>query len=1649
MSKFKRHLKAGLLLVVAAAFALNCARSSKTKFAQNMENDAGKPAPTYEEWVALVGQDKTDQLYAGIGQDSLNLLQYGIGQSNMVQLINTITDSAKLIALIGNDYTGGTGPGARTGIGAIITLYLLKAVDTQMLTNKSAFLNFAVVQPPTNNDTISKLASVINTGTPTVADVNGKLVDMFGAAGFNVPRSLTSGTAIVDRLAKVVAHVDSTSSIATKVNTILAGLSATEVTGKLAPMIANVSSGDKLVEVLETSSAADMIFVLANATGVTAPNITAKMVPLVNQVTDCTKLGYVITQVGAATNLPTLVNMINNVTNPARMGDLINNIENPTAYTTIQGLVAPNNWAGGSQTWGVPTKANPYATAGAGAAITVTMAGGVITGFTGLPSGANYHADVTVTNAWPGCASAPVLHPILTAGQITSITIANNGGSGCTTATGTAITLNDPTNTSGIARLVTMINGIAPAANYYKLLALIDTVQDMNKLVMLIQDVQNTADVIEILNALGGEVGGGACAGATVVLTGGGFTTAATASPFVNAANNIAYVYLTNSGGTGYSSAPAVSFTPVGCNAVITGSATVVSGAVTQISINNAAFGNGVSNMSQLLENVAIANLPRLRQVLDGQRTFDNTGTQSPASTNYTYLNKMTALLTNLDQQLDGPLKVTQLLNGVTTTDKIIDLVYQVTVTTNLSSIINGIFGSSLGVGCSDSATSVYTAPGPGANGCVDLNATVPNGSGFIWGNRNNSVNTLVYVVQNVSSTANLVAMINGASPAQMKDLINHVATGSQVEDAAVGGGAANTATLSAAGMKLVKIIDYPGLNPHDLSFVVNNVSALIKMAKLVNFMSIGQTVSGSPGLNTAGAGKIGDLLVRVSGTTNCWSANDGIVTVTVTAGGTGYTAAPLVSFTGGGTNAVGVATVNSAGAVTAINLANDGSGYTAPTVTITPTVGGAGATATATVGSCGTTRGLQQNTGTNPLSNIGKGKIVNMVDYIAGASHDAALTQLAYVINNINNAQKLGDLINRVPRSSNVVALLNAVTDANNNTSTTDLVTLMNGIPTADTHKLTSLIAKLGGAIETPTDTLPQMDQDLIAQLMAPYASLVQSGTVTISNASPAVVTYTAHGLATNQQIIFRTTGTLPTGVVPGQAYFITVIDANTFNISSSRGGTFVNTSSAGAGVHTGVVHAPTSTSGVGPALMTILMGSLSTTNGTAATGYGGAPAIGALNFGGGTGATAVATIGTGQVTRITLSNAGDCSVLPTVSLSGGGFTTAATIAAQWMPVAANGANSNQAIKALYITDGGAGYTSAPTVSFSGGTCAPAPAATAAINGLSYIEVTAAGTNYTVNGTPTISTGDATATAIVSGGLNAASITSLFGGSGGYIVNDRCPITGAGGSGGVLTVTGVTGTNGISTFSVFAAGQDYQNGEVISIGGAARAYANVNASGTITGYTVYHTGCGYTAPGLVTVTVEGCTGTAPVPGAVTIANGGITAIATGTAGTLCPRNPRVIIRGVHADGASATVGPVVGGTVTAITLSPAAESLAALLANTEKAPLYDAITYNNNFPNISAREAMVRLLHHGVYYSVGAVPGALPGIGPAHLGANVVSNLQGPGLGNVIQMLNNDGTTLENLDVLLGCGDRVEYAAIAPLTSNDFEATCNAHAYW
>lgn len=83
------------------------------------------------------------------------------------------------------------------------------------------------------------------------------------------------------------------------------------------------------------------------------------------------------------------------------------------------------------------------------------------------------------------------------------------------------------------------------------------------------------------------------------------------------------------------------------------------------------------------------------------------------------------------------------------------------------------------------------------------------------------------------------------------------------------------------------------------------------------------------------------------------------------------------------------------------------------------------------------------------------------------------------------------------------------------------------------------------------------------------------KSSTVTISNASPAVVTWTAHDLKADQEVKFTTTGALPNPLVAGTTYYVISagLAANTFQISATMGGAAINTTSAGSGTHTGII--------------------------------------------------------------------------------------------------------------------------------------------------------------------------------------------------------------------------------------------------------------------------------------------------------------------------------------------------------------------------------------------------------------------------------------------------------------------------------------------
>lgn len=81
-------------------------------------------------------------------------------------------------------------------------------------------------------------------------------------------------------------------------------------------------------------------------------------------------------------------------------------------------------------------------------------------------------------------------------------------------------------------------------------------------------------------------------------------------------------------------------------------------------------------------------------------------------------------------------------------------------------------------------------------------------------------------------------------------------------------------------------------------------------------------------------------------------------------------------------------------------------------------------------------------------------------------------------------------------------------------------------------------------------------------------------TSTVTVTIAAPGVMTWTAHGLVSGQRIQLATTGALPTGLAAATTYWITVIDANTFNLSTSlanaQAATFITTTGSQSGVQT-----------------------------------------------------------------------------------------------------------------------------------------------------------------------------------------------------------------------------------------------------------------------------------------------------------------------------------------------------------------------------------------------------------------------------------------------------------------------------------------------
>jgi hypothetical protein len=118
------------------------------------------------------------------------------------------------------------------------------------------------------------------------------------------------------------------------------------------------------------------------------------------------------------------------------------------------------------------------------------------------------------------------------------------------------------------------------------------------------------------------------------------------------------------------------------------------------------------------------------------------------------------------------------------------------------------------------------------------------------------------------------------------------------------------------------------------------------------------------------------------------------------------------------------------------------------------------------------------------------------------------------------------------------------------------------------------------GGQVQTAADTVTITGKvtcsyfayaDRVGFINANANTYKGSIAFTVTIASPAVVTSNSHGLSVNDPWTPNTTGALPTGLTAGTTYFVIAagFGANSFQVSTTVGGSAVNTSGSQSGTH------------------------------------------------------------------------------------------------------------------------------------------------------------------------------------------------------------------------------------------------------------------------------------------------------------------------------------------------------------------------------------------------------------------------------------------------------------------------------------------------
>ena len=660
---------------------------------------------------------------------------------------------------------------------------------------------------------------------------------------------------------------------------------------------------------------------------------------------------------------------------------------------------------------------------------------------------------------------------------------------------------------------------------------------------------------------------------------------------------------------------------------------------------------------------------------------------------------------------------------------------------------------------------------------------------------------------------------------------------------------------------------------------------------------------------------------------------NGRVVAIEVDDGGTGYNSSYLPSIVIGGTAEATPLINNGTGAITGFAITNPGGGYVSPTVTITAASGdttGTDGSAAAIVNSSGQVTGFVI---TDPGTHYTIAPVVAITG--GGASAEATATTTLYT-----SGAKAGE-----------IQSINLVTPGTGYAQPPSVQIISNGFGklSAGTGGINQkFIASLNG-------TLVLDAADGVGTPENPLKTQVGS-IVGLTTAIPNALTHlNGAGVPIDPSIYILQNGSVDVGIKEG-INGLTVHDSNiylvTFNGTISLGVPVQRTDDAGNPLFQDAAKTipiyETDPSGN----IVFQGGQIKATGGditftadnilvnTEVASSGGdqltieptnplAP-IGLT----GTQATASATISSGSVQSITLTNAGaSYTSTPLVTMTAPGnqaFATAAASAGQVTAVdltyggtnysysspptitvvPLDGLGSGAAVTAIMgvgpatVVNGGSGYTSAPTVSITGGGGSGATG-TATISGvLAGLTVSAGGTGYTSSPLVSFTGGGgsgATATAILANG-SVTGLTITDPGTG-YTIAPTVVFTPANGHGSGATAT-ATVTKAVIGVTITSAGTGYTSAPTISFsgGGGSGAIATSNRA-AVAGFTVTAGGHGYSQPPTIVIAAPGQQATA----VATVSNGSVTGLTIINAGSNYVLPPTITIAQPYAFGLTQT----------------------------------------------------------------------------------------------------------------------------------------------